>query len=54
MVSVPNEPSVGHAIGFEVVEVVPETVVVVYWQGWFSQLTFKFVEPDTVAVRVVD
>jgi len=32
-VSVPNVPSLGHWTGLLVVEVVPETVVVVYWQG---------------------
>jgi hypothetical protein len=54
LVNVPNEPSVGQLVGEDVFEVVPVTVVVVYWQGWFGQLTLVFVAPVTVAVMVVD
>src|SRR6476660_6996667 len=49
---VPSEPSDGQAVAAEVVGVVPETVVVVYWQG--CQLTVVLVAPLTVAVKVVD
>jgi hypothetical protein len=50
---VPSDPSLGQVAGVEVVMVVPETVVVVNWQG--CQLTARLVvvPPVTVAVRVV-
>jgi len=49
---VPSEPSEGQAVAADVVGVVPETVVVVYWQG--CQLTLVLVAPLTVATKVVD
>src|SRR4029077_9391318 len=48
----PREPSVGQAAGGVVVGVVPETVVVVNWQG--CQLTMVLVAPLTTAASVVD
>ena len=52
MERVPREPSVGQAAAVEVVVVVPETVVVVNWQG--CQLTMLLVEPETVAALISD
>src|ERR1700720_2190761 len=51
---VPREPSVGQAAGVEVVGVVPETVVVVNWQGSQFTAMLLVVPPVTEAVRVVD
>jgi hypothetical protein len=52
--SVPREPSVGQAAGVEVVVVVPETVVVVNWQGCQFTAIFVVVPPVTWAFSVVD
>jgi hypothetical protein len=52
LVIVPSEPSDGQAVGTDVVGVVPETVVVVYWHG--CQFTLVLVAPLTVATKVVD
>jgi hypothetical protein len=51
---VPSEPSVGQAAGVEVVVVVPETVVVVNWQGCQFTAIFEVVPPVTWAFNVVD
>jgi hypothetical protein len=45
---------VGQAAAVEVVVVVPETVVVVNWQGCQFTARFVVVPPVTVALRVVD
>src|ERR1700687_1018999 len=52
--SVPSVPSVGQVAGVEIVGVVPETVVVVNWQGCQLTLVFVVVPPTTTAVRVAD
>jgi len=52
LVMVPSEPSDGHAAAADVVGVVPETVVVVYWHG--CQFTLVLLAPLTVATKVVD
>ena len=54
MERVPRVPSVGQAAAVEVVGVLPETVVVVNWQGCQLTAVLVVVPPVTVAVRVVD